>query len=104
MTELENELPTAAPTRPNPEKRLQTIMLAFITLAMSWSFNSQIQMGKDVATIQTQVQELKDVKAAMQPRVDQLGLDMNKLRLDEDNTMFRVSYLENLKTATHATH
>lgn len=79
------------------EKRVQTIMLGVIMLIISWQFKTTIESGQDIAAIKVQLNELQGVRSAIQPQVNQLGLDANKLRLDVDNTMRRVSYLETEK-------
>lgn len=81
----------------NAEKRAQTIMLGVIMLLISWQFKTTIEFGNDLAGIKVQMNDLKDLKSSMQPTVNQLGLDNNKLRLDMDNTIRRVEYLEALK-------
>lgn len=72
------------------EKRAQTIMLAVITLLMSWSFNSLVQMGKDIATINAQLVNVP----GLQKEVNQHGLDINGLRIDEDNSKRAISDLQ----------
>lgn len=76
------------------EKRFQSIMLTLCTALLLWSFNSTIQMGKDIAAIQVQLLNLTAEKASQQTTVNQHGLDINSLRADENNSMRRLSDLE----------
>ena len=75
------------------EKRAQTIMLAVCTLLLGWGFNSLVQLGKDVETIKVQLVNVP----ALQEKVNQHALDINGLRLDEDNSKRRLSDLESRK-------
>lgn len=92
MTNKE-ESKSVPPGESTHEKRAQTIMLAVITLLMSWSFNSLVQMGKDIATINAQLVNVP----GLQKEVNQHGLDINGLRIDVNNSKQAISDLQSRK-------
>lgn len=81
----------------NGERRFQTIMLTVITLLLGWSFNSLVQLGKDMATVQTQLVELKDTKAKQQVAINNLELDNRDLHGAVNNLHQEIDFLKSRK-------
>lgn len=79
------------------EKRAQTIMLFVITLLLGWSFNSLVQLGKDMATVQTQLVELKDTKAKQQTAINNLELDNRDLHGEVTNLHQEIDFIKQRK-------
>lgn len=76
------------------EKRAQTIMLAVVTLLLGWSFNSLVQLGKDMAATQTILVELKDTKAKQQVSINNLELDNRDLHGEVTNLRQEVDFIK----------
>lgn len=90
------EKPADSPGNDN-EKRAQTIMLFVITLLIGWNFNTMVQLGKDMATVQTQLVELKDTKSKQQTAINNLELDNRDLHGEATNLHQEIDFIKQRK-------
>lgn len=75
------------------EKRAQTVMIGIIMLLVGWSFKATIESGQDIAAIKVQLLNIP----ALQQKVNDHGLELNGLRIDEDNSKRAISDLQSRK-------